>query len=851
MGRYYYRPTGAVHYGDVQNEGGGVTLGDNNDNTRIRYYEESGSILVYPPFNAAVIPAGRKILSVRAGHRQVNGFGLLALFNGWCVSYLRIANARQSKTKTYEQDGFFTYAREKLSVPYYKQEFAEWTAAEISTMSTDVGSATGTIGPNSKNFWCAATESFIVVTYDEPVPVPNTPFPANGQTIATSSVSFSAVLPAVQMEQPVQAVFQVARDAAFTQDVRNFIGGLNQSETAGTRSYYNSRVLDASYTDLGPGLWYLRMKGRDMRGAGFESAWGLTTNFTITHTALPVPALSAPQSNAISPTPYAVRSALFTSQPSGERKVGATWQFSKDPSFETGVVGWTNRTGGFFIASAEAPATVSYDPAPSEKVGPGLDGPVVSLEDPSQYLAQGIWFARVRATDVYGQSGAWSGNYTFTVAHPPVVANLKPSANASFDQNLGYVTWDFTDPWNGDMQSAYQMKVYDNASNLLQDTGKVTNSFSRAKVDIPATFHRQIIGVVVSVWDRDNVKSTSEAQAFFRLSKSPVVTIVTPQPGDQLISGQPLVQWSAVFAASGVVQKSYELKWVRTDTGVTEFTTGVVLGTATSYTPPKAILRNLTAYQLTVSITDSENLTGVKLVNFSTNFERPDALLAYADSSEYAENGYVTVYYPSGTPDPYFFEWRIYRRRLGTTEWVQAGTVQDPMQKEFRDWLVAGSGEYQYTVTQAATRFGSIVESEFDETADTVLIFSDSYWFIIEDDETQNVQLHRVTGDNYTDRVESNEFVIIGGGRRRNIGERIGKEGTLNVSIRNAANMSASEQIRVLQRLNRDSRPAIMRDPYGNLTLVSLGEISLDRDPAVGMGVNEFADLTVPYFEVM
>lgn len=847
MGRYYHRPLYAVDFGQVETAGGGVVLGDNNDSTLKRYVEDSGSILVYPDFDRdGIVPLGREIIAVRAGHRQRNN-GFAGLFNGWPMTFLRIANVRQNTTKVYKQDGYNDSGREVLGAALHKQELVQWTDAEITSMGTETAAATGEIGP-SGNRWCAASESFIQVVWDDDVPVPAPSYPANGATIATSSVDFKAVHPAPQAEQPVRTVFQVARDPAFTSDVRTFVGGLNADTAGGTESKYDSKILDPSYTNLGPGLWYLRLKGRDYRGAAHESAWSSTTSFTISHTALPVPSLTAPQPGTTVPTPYGIRSAQFTTQPSGERMVGVTWQFSPVSDFSGGVVEWTNRTSGIWVASVASPGVVSYNSEPDPTIAPGMDGDKVSLEDPSQYLAQGLWYCRVRATDIYDQSGAWSSNFTFTVSHIPVVADPVPRNGDAFDQHATPVTWKFTDPWNSDGQSAYRMIVKTLADIELQNTGKVLSAVTRANMSIPDSHQQEDLKYSLEVWDRDDVKSTTPLVSFFRLSLSPVITMLYPAADEQIISGQPTLNWTVAYSHGGITQKNFQIKYLNAATGVTVFDSGVIATTAGTYTPPLPILKNLTAYQILITVTDTDDLQGSLLRNFSTNFERPEYVPSYAESLNYLDFGYAEVYWPSGSPDPYFFEWRIYRREVGEEEWAYAGAVSNPAVRYFRDWLVAGSGDYEYSVTQAATRFGSIVESEQNVLPDSVPIFSDSYWFIMEDDETYNVQLHIVTGDKFTNKREFNDFIILGAGRRRNLGTIIGKEGNLTATIRPSQTASARSQVSKLETLNEQARSVIMRDPFGNLTRVSLGEISVDR--VAGTGNEECVDLDIPYFEV-
>lgn len=842
MSRLIHRPNQAVDYGQVETSGSNP-LGDNNDGTAKGYTEDSGSILLYPQFNPALIPGGRSIIAVRAGHRQANG-GAFGLSNGWVMGFLRINSTRVNATKAYKQDGNSGSARPIEGPPLYAPGLIPWTVAQINTMSTDVGAATGTIGPNTNNRWCICTESYIILVLDDPVPIPTPSYPAAGGTVNTSSVNFTANAPASQPEQPVAAVFQVARDAAFTQDVKTFIGGLNQDTAAGSKSYYASSRTNSTYTNLGPGQWFMRLKGRDYRGV--ESNWGATTSFTVAHGALPTPTLTKPTPNAVSPTPYGIREATFSTDPSGDRIVGAEWQFSKDGTFATGVVSWTNRKDGRFDKGP-----VQYDPVPQSTVTPGLYGDKVSSDDPDQYLSQGTWFARVRAADIWGQVGAWSSSVSFTVSHPPVVADPFPGPNKAFDDDLYPVRWRFTDPWSGDNQSGYQVVVVEpNSGTVIFNSGYVGSAIPQAAVNIPDTYLQQTLNVGIAIWDRDGVKSTTTLTTAFFLSRAPIITLNYPAPDEQIITGQPTLNWSVQFARAGVTQKSFAIAFVRRDTGVVEYTTGVVVSNQTSWTAPSAVLKNMSAYQLALQITDSDDLSRTLLRNFSTNYVRPVPIASSAYSDNYENDGFVTVLWPDAQVDPLFVEYRIYRKNenVEDSDWELAGTVTDRGNFEFHDWGVGGTGRFRYTVTQVILSYGALVESIQDEFGEIVSVQSSDYWFISPGREEFNVRLFHVVGDKFTDNVEMSEHKIIHGGRRVNYGDFVGMDGTLSAQVRANTIASGQDQRMKLRRLQTELGWVMMRDPFGNYTRIALGEISTSR--IAGVGVNEYVDLEIPYKEV-
>lgn len=851
MGRYYWRPNSAatVDYGNVDTDGSGTVLGDNNDGTGKKYFSDSGSILTFILPSPSVIPVGRDIIAVRVGHRQKN---TLLLFNGWVRSYLRLNGKRQANTAAYKQDGYSESVREIVGPALYNKELQPWTWTEISKMGAETGAAVGEIGPNKGNRWCVATEVFIQLIYNDPVPAPSSPYPANGATVDTSSVQFSAQAPAPQSEQPVQTVFQVCRVNTFdNDDVRNFVGGLNGSTEAASRSYYVSDVLASSYTNLGPGTWYLRIKNRDYRGA--ESGWSPVTSFNIVHGPLPGATITDPVGSQVVSSPYRNRAARISTQPSGGRRVGVTWQFARDAGFTTSVVQWTNSAEGTFIASADYPFDISYDPTPNPEVVNGLHGGKVGTEDPSQYLAQGTWYARVRATDVWGQSGSWSTAISFPVTHPPLPKNLIPSGNASFDQAEAPVRWTFGDPWPADYQTSYQMVVKDSSGNTIQNTGKIASGLSRAMMNVvKATYHRQLLTILIDVWDADDVKNlvANQLTGVCRLSTAPVTTILFPvNDGDQIESGQPEFSWSSVFAAGGITQQAFAIKVTESDTGTTVYDTGTISSSATTHMALKPILKNLKGYQLALTITDSENLSKTVYRNFSTNFDRPEIVDSVVDTAGYNEFGNTEITWPTGNPDPYFKEWRVYRKRASEddSEYTLAGVVENKDIRFFNDWLIAGNDEFVYSVVQAAYRYGSLVESEHNPTAPFV-IYSEYYWLVIPTNPDLNIKLHSVHSDSYTTEREVVDYNIIGGGRRRAYGTIYGKSGNLTIAVRHSQNMTASQFIRALEAVCHDQYSLFMRDPFGNVTLIALGVAGLNR--IAGVGNSEFGDIDLPYVEV-
>lgn len=844
MGRFYRRPTGNVNYGTVTNVVGSSdglnTLGDNNSSSGKQFVADSGSVLLFAtPFSrAASIPAGRDIIALRAGHHQRNG-GIFGIYNGWPQTRLRFKAVRADESTAYKPDGYSDSIRIVEGPPMFKPGVGGpgvWDEASITTASLDIGSR-GNEGP----VWCWATEAYIAVVYNEPVAVPSNHYPANGATISTSSVNFSADANVTQIEQPVQVKFEVSMDPTFTTGVSSYTGGMQSNPGAGQRSSVDSGPTKPVYTNLGPGNWNMRSKGIDAWGR--ESNWSAVTTFTISHAALPVPTLVAPAAGSTVVSPYALRRANIPVTPSGERKVGVLFQYSKVDDFSSGVVAWANVAGGRFDAG-----DVGYDPKPEAKTAAGLFGYNVSPDDPTQYLSQGPWFQRARTVDRWGQFSAWSTVSSFTVTHKPVAANVQPKSDKKFDQNLQVVTWTLADPWTDDQQTAYRMIVMTMAGTVIQDTGKVNSSAPQAVMNVGSPRLQEQLKYTIQLWDLDGVPGDTLATNTFIMSKAPVITLPYPAADEQIITGQPGLSWSCAFARPDVVQKSYEIKFIDAATGVIAYQTGVVVSTATTWSAPKSILKNLTSYQIALTVTDSDDLPATLRRNFSTNFVQPAKVTAFVEPADFRRNGYVTINFPYAEPDAFFIEYRVYRRMDGETEWTFAGAVEDISLRTFRDWQVHGNGLFQYTVTQAADRYGSVVESAFEDDSIFHLLISEDYWLLDPEEELNNIKLYSVNADTFTDESERAEFNIIGRGRHVNEGTHLGISGSLTVAIRPRSGLSCRQQLEQLREARRRRSVILMRDPFGHVTPIAI--LDVDTERMAGMGTEEFGNITLPYKEV-
>ena len=833
MGVYTWRPTRQVSAGG----GGGYTGGtgdwrvmtDNSDSTYAYFtaplFAVGGySILGFSTLPVGAIPAGRRIIAIREAHRMSNNFS----YGGYPLGYIRNeSSARITESNNGGSDGSSSSSWRTKNGPWvYNSGGAEsFDPAVLANYSIRIGYDQD---PSR------VSDVWMDLLYEEPLATPTVPFPANAAIIDTSNPALSVQGAAPQAGQLVRAEFQLARNNTFTTGVET------RYSTYHDRVGATERTTVIANPNLGPGLWYMRVRMVDLLGN--VSAWSTTSSFTITHAALPVPTNTSPAPGSIAVSPYGIRSARVDTAASDNRDVGMEWQFSQSSTYASGVVTWRN------VKQMVRTGAVSYDAAPKSTVAPGLQGYDVSLDDPTQYLPQGTWYFRTRTVDKWGQTSAWSVSDSFTVQHPPQAQNVSPTSSRVIDQNVTPIRWTFGDPWNGDAQTAYQIRVYDETNALIHDTGKLNSTSIQHFLTLSATHLYKNLRYTINLYDKDGVTPASVASNNFIFSNSPAITMPYPAQSEIVLTGQPTFRWNPGIGRPGTTQKSFELRVYRMDNNALVYNTGEVMSAAVTHTPPNVILRNGVDYRLTLRIVDSDNLTSTLNRNFRAEYQAPPEPTVTVDPDHYHQDGYAVIDWSSTVPDPYFTAWKVYRRAENETEWTLIHTEEDSAVRTFRDWLVPSVGNYQYSVTQMADRSGFVLESGLDEEVTPVFLASEFYWLIDEEDESNNVKFYSVADDSFTDEVEMNEYVVKGRGKRVNYGTRIGMNGQLSVRIRYSAGVSASQQRKILSDMQYRNRSVILRDPFGNMTRIAIGQVSTTR--IAGVGWQEFADLDIPYMEV-
>lgn len=472
-------------------------------------------------------------------------------------------------------------------------------------------------------------------------------------------------------------------------------------------------------------------------------------------------------------------------------------------------------------------------------------------------LHQALWYRTARYQDPWGNVSGWASPIrSFTVSHPPRAIPISPLDTFGIDLGDPVVRfeWEFKDSEPTDYQTAYEVRYRpSDGSAPAVSTGKVSSEDSFADVSLVGleNLDGKFLSWEVRLWDRDDVRGPWSEPKEFRVGLPPSVTITQPEDSATIESPSPFVSWTAEHTG-GRTAKAHLIQFAEADTGLIVFSSGWRQGAGTSYTPPPDVpLLNERDYLLRVSVQDSWDLIGAAEVTVTTAWVPPPAPeWITVDSEAYEETGYFILQWavPTEGVDPDFYAWRIYVREVGESRWLLSGEVHSPDLLEFYEGLGGAGVEIEFAVVQVADRFGSRVES--DKTTTTGIGFIHNYWLIHPTNPDLSMRLMYVVGDDYDDEWEEESITLIGRGRKREYGEHWGREGTLEVQIRddNLRGRTARQQRRQLERLKEDTPICYVKNPFGDVFRVALGNVAVRR--VSGVGNREFVDLNIPYAEI-
>lgn len=467
-------------------------------------------------------------------------------------------------------------------------------------------------------------------------------------------------------------------------------------------------------------------------------------------------------------------------------------------------------------------------------------------------LFQSTWHIRARIIEVSGTPGPWSGSHTFTVAHAPSTTNHSPTGGSYSVYGTGdrQFSWTFTDPSPVDFQTAYEVEVQRTDGTAVVSSGQVVSGNQNATLAIPSGEKDNALRWRVRVRDRDEVWSTFSSWHLFRMGDIPVAGVI--EPVGEIATANPLVRWT--FAAGGTRQQTHFQVRFRDDEGFIVYDTNWTASTGTQHQVPQPVLENTSNYTVEVRVRDNAGLeSSFSIENFNTDWTFVESPLFQVDDL-YGTEGYVSITWDDDRHDDDFFYYRVWRREVvpGAEDgdgWKMLVERSDqPGYYEYHDWLAASGTTYEYAVTQAANRFGDIVESERFPIEATPT--SDHYWLIHPLFEEFTVRVDKVTSEDFDEVYEQESVHVLGRGRHVDYGDRLGYTGSITAQFRDYEDgLSAREQRVKLEGIKASRQAVYLRNPFGDVWQVAVGDLGIGR--VAGVGRREFFDVTIPYEEVL
>jgi len=678
--------------------------------------------------------------------------------------------------------------------------------------------------------WSAATSFTVTIP---PIPAPTAP-------VATVLTDYWPTFSATQSAYGGGASkleFQYATDAGFTNVISSYMQPDSNYITSAGSNPSPYRNPNTSFV-FSAGTYYFR--ARQWSIFGLVSPWSTGASFT-TNPTLPVlqgtgvasgsyPAgskkVTAPIGTVGSSYPtVSWLAGTLTNMSNYPRNIHMQIQTASDSGFTTNLT----TTDG---------ATITFP------IGSNSSGSVYI----STRITPGTVYVRGLLSDDFGlRSTTYLDTSTFSISHPPTSLPATPANGAliNYDTNGQVFTWQFQDPSPGDTQTAYEIvvtKISDGST--VYDSGKVASTTSSCQTVIATNLKGIALGWVVRSWDTDdNPGPYSKIQTVTFLDP-PVLTITAPPANGTVTTGRPTISWTLGGTAPqrvGVV------------TVIDQATNKVVYSSknptnAQSLTPAQNVLENTHTYFLKIDVLTTLGQAVTASEVFTASYVPPATPVYTVDASGYDQLGYIDVNWGSTTPDSYFFTWTVWRRVLGTDNWVQLFVTTNPAIIDYQDWSAITGVYYEYMVSQDADRSGVLLGSSLGNPNPAVIATSGGWWFIDPTNNANNFYVN-VTEDSFTDEFEENSFVIVGRGRAKDVGTHLGLTGSVTATIRPSYSLTAKQRLDTLRAMRRQNKRIMLRDPFGNYYYMTIGNIQISH--MAGVGSLEMYDVTIPLDEVI
>jgi len=218
------------------------------------------------------------------------------------------------------------------------------------------------------------------------------------------------------------------------------------------------------------------------------------------------------------------------------------------------------------------------------------------------------------------------------------------------------------------------------------------------------------------------------------------------------------------------------------------------------------------------------------------------------DATQHDALGYVRLQWTNANKGANWYAWRVYRRLTGATGYTLLKEyVADVANYDFHDQSVPENTSVDYSVVRVHL-VGAVPTEEAHTPTIGVTAVGSYYW--IEDvvTESQSLRLSGVTADSFQKERDKEVLKLLGRGRKVDRGTTYGVEGTLSLQLRDSNGLTARQQLKKLELLAEDPDFVYLKNPFGDVYKVVIGDPSVER--LSGVGLSEYVDVSLEYTEV-
>lgn len=306
-------------------------------------------------------------------------------------------------------------------------------------------------------------------------------------------------------------------------------------------------------------------------------------------------------------------------------------------------------------------------------------------------------------------NGATSGAATsvFSIASLPQVAPSTPVGGATVTTQTPTLKWTYSSA-SQYAQAQAQIEVQNAATSVdLILTGWLSQSAAQWTVTTSIAYGTQIRWRV-QVQDSAGLGSGWSAWAYAYVNNAPSASVTAPTNHASVGTVTPTVTWTYTASSGGQAQASAQI--TVSDASGNLLATYSVSGAGASYTLPAGLLVNNTTYQLVVSVTDTNSVTGQSaIITFSVVFTPPADMAGQplATATNYLLDALLNT---DANADGVADNWTGGALSAGATgQWLMDTSITQPLQLASGDGPIMGTQSLIFTGGAGMT------------TADTVL----------------------------------------------------------------------------------------------------------------------------------